>query len=175
MNIHQIIFLILLIVLGIPVILSYILGIKKIKNPNLLWGNTPNNYKKIFGISMITSAISFGIFSFYIFNGNNLNWILIYITYSILLISSTAWIPLTIKVVQIKKKIYWILTRTSLYIVAICSLILLSATILLNQVCTFHIISIICLIIFSIHTIVLDATIWPYFFTKTNSIDNVKM
>ena len=176
MNTNQIFFLIILGLFGIPVILSYIFGIRRIKNVDLLWGNIPQKYRKIYGTSMILSAISIFVFSSYIFvlSYKHYNLINIYLLYAVLLGAATLWIPLMVEVIELKKKIYWILTRISLALVGLCSIILLSMMIFSTYYGTFFTFAIIGLSIFSIHTVILDAIVWPHFFTKKKEVDNVK-
>ncbi len=176
MNGNQIFFLAVIGLFGIPVILSYIFGLKRIKNIDLLWGGMPKKYQKIFGISMILSTISFLTFSAYIFilSRRNLDFLNIYILYAVLLGAAALWMPLMIEVIEIKKKIYWILTRISLAIVGFCSIVFLSMMIFSTYSGLLHILSIIGLSIFTFHTVVLDAIIWPHFFTTKKNIGSVK-
>ncbi len=175
MNTNQIFFLIILGLFGIPVVLSYIFGIKRIKNVDLLWGNIPQKYRKIYEISMILSAISFFVFSSYIFvlSYKHYNLINIYALYAFLLAGAALWLPLIIEVIELKKRIYWILTRISLAFVGLCSIIYLSMMLFSTYYGPFYTFAIIGLSIFTIHTVILDAIVWPYFFTKKKVTDNV--
>ncbi len=176
MNNNQIFFLLVIVLFGIPVILSYIFGIRRIKKVELLWGGMPKKIQKILTISMLAATVSFLTFSTYIFilNGGNVDLIFIDIIYAVLLGSAALWLPLMIEVIELKKKIYWILTRISLVIVGMCSILLLSIMIFSNRTGLLFVLSIISLVIFSIHTVILDAIVWPYFFTKKKEVDNVK-
>ena len=176
MNGNQIFFLVIIALFGIPVILSYIFGIKRVKDVNLLWGGTPKKYQKIYGVSIILSTIAFLTFTTYIFvlSYKHYNLINIYVIYAVLLGAAALWLPLMIEVIELKKKIYWILTRISLALVGFCSILLLSMMIFSTYYGTFFVLSIIALIIFTIHTIVLDAILWPHFFTLPKNIGNVK-
>lgn len=176
MNNNQVFFLIILALFGIPVILSYIFGIKRIKNIDLLWGGMPKKIQKILTISMLISALSFFVFSSYIFvlSYKHYNLINIYFLYAVLLGSAALWLPLMIEVIELRKKIYWILTRISLALVGLCSIVLLSMMIFSTYYGLFFTFAITGLSLFSIHTVVLDAIVWPYFFTKKKEVGNVK-
>jgi len=168
MNANQILFFVTIAIFGIPVIISYIWGIKKVKDINLLWGTMPDKYQKILGISMLLCVISFFVFSSYILilNGRNLELLFIDVIYAILLGSASLWMPLTVKFVETKKNIYWILTRISLIIVGFCSFLLLVIVILTDHTGMHYIASIVGLTIFTFHTSILDGIMWPYFFKK---------
>ena len=176
MNGNQIFFLVTIALFGIPVILSYIFGIKRIKNIDLLWGGMPKNIQKVLTVSMLLCTVSFFTFSSYIFilNGGNVDLIFIDVIYAVLLGAAALWLPLMIEVIELKKKIYWILTRISLAIVGFTSLFFLSVMIFSGRTGIHFIASIIGLIIFTFHTVVLDAIVWPYFFTKKKVAGNVK-
>ncbi len=175
MNNNQIAFLVTIALFGIPVILSYIFGLKRIKNIEILWGGMPKKVQKILTISMLLCTVSFFTFSSYIFilNGGNVDLIFIDLIYAVLLGAAALWMPLMIKVIESKKKIYWILTRISLAIVGFTSLFFLSVMIFYDRTGIHYIASIIGLTIFTFHTGILDAIVWPYFFTKKKEVGNV--
>ncbi len=169
MNGNQIFFLIVILLLGTFVVLSYILGVKKIRNVDLLWGGVSKNWRKFFTGSMLLSALSFFIFSSYIFvlQGGNIGLLFIDLTYAILLLSAALWIPLMAKYINTKKKIYWILTRISLIIVGFCSFVLLGIVAFSGHTGIHFVSSVIGLSLFTFHTVILDATVWPCLYTSS--------
>lgn len=176
MNGNQIFFLLIIALFGIPVILSYIFGLKRIKKIELLWGRMPKKIQTVLTTSMLLCTVSFFTFSsyFFILQGGNIDLLFITIIYAILLGSAALWLPLMVEVIELKKNIYWILTRISLGIVGLCSTLLLGIVIFSNHTGFHFIASIVGLVIFTFHTVVLDAIVWPYFFTKKKLIGNVK-
>lgn len=173
MNKLQIIFLAVVIPIGLLVPLSYILGIGD--NADILWGGVPKNTRSIYVGSMLLGATSFFIFSAYIFFnllkqditlpfglGSNIFTII----YGILLASSALWIPLVNSMVNNPKDITWLGVRAVLLLTALCSLCLLLIFIKLGGDSLHYKLSLIGLVIFLIHTGVLDAVIWPYLWKK---------
>jgi len=169
MNANQILFLIVIIVFGTLVILSYIFEIKKIKNTDLLWGGVSTKQRKFFTFSMLLGAISFFIFSSYIFTlqGGNIDLLFIDLVYAILLCSAALWIPLMERYINTQKKVYWTLTRISLILVGFCSFILLGIVAFSGYSGIHFIFSVIGLSIFTFHTVVLDASVWPCLYTSS--------
>jgi len=103
MNTEQILFLIVNLVGGPLVLLSYVIGLKAGKSADILWGGTPKKIRGVYTLSMIVSALSFLITTIFVFLNMNrsnielpysLNTNVFNILYTILLICSAIWIPL---------------------------------------------------------------------------------
>lgn len=177
MNENQKIFLIINIIGGILVLGSYILGFKYGKGADALWGGVPEKTRGIYTISMLVSAIGFFIFTSYIFinlGSDKLSAIPLLgektflILYSLLLIASALWIPLTNLMVTNPSSLVWFCVRSVLFITGIASILIFIALLTLNPRPSgaHYILTLVSIFIFSIHTSILDAIIWPYFWNK---------
>lgn len=171
MNTNQKILLAIIVVGGLGVILSYILGIRGEKGADVLWGGVPKNIRGIYTLSMLISALGYMIFSLYIYlnlGKNNFDNIfggakIIYITYFLLLLCSALWLPLVKVMVANPKQLIWILIRGTLLVTGIASVVITYLLILAgNKSPNLHYyLSVIGGIIFSVHTLVLDGLFWP--------------
>jgi len=171
MNLNQKIFLLVTIIGGVGVILSYVLGVKFGKGIDALWGGVPQNIRGVYTVSMLVSALSFMVFSLYVFlnlGENNFDNTfggvkLIFISYILLLICSALWLPLVNAMVAKPSKLIWLLIRGTLLLTGIVSVVI---TYLLISVGSkspnlhFYL-SVIGGFIFSVHTLVLDGLFWP--------------
>ncbi len=175
MNTQQILFLIINIV-GPLVLLSYIIGLKAGKSAEILWGGTPKKIRGVYTLSMLVSAISFlvtTVFIFLILSNNTelpyyLNTNIFNILYAVLLIFSAIWIPLVNIMVNKPSKLIWLYIRLGLILVGLSALgifiLLLGIT---PQPASFiYWISVVGMGIFFIHTGILDAFLWPYYWKK---------
>ncbi len=174
MNSNQKIFLAINIVGGILVLASYVIGLKAGKSADVLWGGTPKNIRGVYTVSMLVSATGFFLFTIFTFlQFKNVESILPYsldknvfhILYSVLLICSMLWIPLVNLMVSTPSTLLWISIRTVLILVGLSSLILLILLLKISPKPTgfLYISSIIGLSWFFIHTGILDALLWPYY------------
>lgn len=165
---NQVLFLIVIFLLGIPVILSYVLGLRKPEEQNLLWGGVPTKYRKAYTISMIVSAISYFVFTTYViillgqFNGNG-SYPFFYILYIIMLAASALWVPLVKRVANKNTLLNWYLVRFVLALNGFAAFMLFFFLANLSTPSIFYYISIVLLGIYTLHTAILDAIIWPYF------------
>jgi hypothetical protein len=161
-------FLLINILSGPLVILSYILGIGS-NDINILWGGVPKELRGVYSLSMVLGAISFFIFSIYILKNLRIKGYLIayssYINlfYLLILIPSALWIPLVSNMVMSPSDITWIGIRSVLIIVALGSIGLLLLLIKTSPKIKsrLYYLSIIALIWFIFHTGILDAIVWP--------------
>lgn len=161
-------FLLINILSGPLVILSYILGIGS-NNIDILWGGVPEDIRGVYSLSMLLGALSFFIFTIYIFKNLIKKGYLIpyssYINlfYLLILIPSALWIPLVSNMVISPNDITWIEIRSVLMMVALGSLGLLLLLIKTSPKLKSraYYLTIIALFWFIFHTGILDAIIWP--------------
>lgn len=168
MNTYQKIFLTIIIIGGTSVLASYVLGAGYGNGADALWGGVPDNMKTAYTISMLLSALSFFVFSIYIFKGLGSNSFgsIYLILFFLILVASALWIPLVTLMVANPSTLVWILIRVVLAVVGLAStaIFLLLLTISPRPTDAFYYSALIGILIFSIHTGILDAIVWPYFF-----------
>lgn len=169
MDSNQILFLAINILGGTAVILSYILGFKSSKGSNLLWGGISKNFQKIYTLSMIVSAIGYFIFSSYIFKilAVNVNYSFFYYAYLILLVTSALWLPLVNMMNKKKNALLWISIRATLILTAFSFFFILVLFLSIVPNGIHYYLSVAGLIIITLHTGVLDAILWPHFYTSS--------
>lgn len=164
MSKSQLIFLIINILGGIAVLSSYYFGLKSNPDGAALWGGVPENSRKIYVISMLFSAVSYFIFtSFIILKVLPKSGAEFHILYALILLASALWMPLTTVLVAEPTAMIWFGVRAVLAIVALSSASVLY--LLMSQISVYsgvhYWLSIVGLVIFTLHTGVLDAIIWP--------------
>jgi hypothetical protein len=177
MNTNQKLFLIINIVGGILVLGSYYLGLKGDKGADALWGGVPKNIRPIYGISMLLSAI--GYFAFFDFIMKNLgnetfssiNFLgekIFLVLFILILGASTFWMPLTNIMVENPSRLVWLAIRCVLAIVGLASAAVFVILVKLDPRPTgfLYIASVLGILWFTIHTAILDAVIWPYFWNR---------
>ncbi len=165
MNSNQILFLLINILGGVAVILSYIIGFKSAKGPETLWGGVPKKLRNLYTFSILTSAVAYFVFSSYIFKmlAGNVDLSFFYYIYATLLTASALWLPLVNMMAKKNRKWTWISIRTVLVLTSFSFFLLL--VILLCTVPTgiHYYISVIGLVFATLHTGVLDAILWPHY------------
>jgi len=177
MDTQHLFLLIINIIGGILVIGSYIWGIKSGGgSASSLWGGVPENIRWLYAVSMLLSAVGYFLFTLFIlfkvdssikiwnFSGFNL----FYLSYLLILIPSSFWMPLTTAYVGGHSAIIWIAIRVVLFLVAAGSFLLLLSLLNLNPKPSglFYTSAIAGITVFFLHTFVLDAILWPSFFNK---------
>lgn len=172
----QIIFIVINLIGGFLVLLSYAYTLRAgSQGQNALWGGVPQGSRGLYTISMLLSAVSFFIFTFFILFkvspgettiGKFSAYLFFYIFYILILLPSTAWTPLTLNFIQGQKPLLWALIRVILFLVALGSLGVLITLLLLKPKpsSVFYWSAVIGALIFFLHTFVLDALIWPAVF-----------
>ena len=177
MNTNQKIFLAINIIGGILVLGSYYLGLRGGKSVDMLWGGVPVNIRSIYTISMILCAIAYFIFFAYIMGGLgtdalNSTFLMgekLYLVLFILILGASAlWMPLVNVMAVNPGTVVWVGIRLVLAIVALASLGVFIALLTINPRPTglFYYSALIGMLWFSIHTGILDAILWPYFWGK---------
>jgi hypothetical protein len=148
---------------GVAVIGSYILGFKK-QSAEALWGGVPQHWIPYYTAGMVLAAIGYFMFMYYLLrtevSGNY--WVFIPIL-AVILIASTFWMPLTVKMIAKPAEILWLAIRLVLAIVALASLALIIA---LGTTKPTPIVALAGSILFFLHVAVLDAILWVNFFKK---------
>jgi hypothetical protein len=161
---------------GIAVLGSYAIGI--LTHPDAgqtLWGRVPQSIRPFYTTGMFLAATGYFAFTYFILFrqnpldthiANRLGFGLFNIFYSIILVPSALWMPLTfLAVEQASPGLLW-LVRIDLWVVATASLSLLLA--LLNveprQPRWAHRLAIVGSLGFCLQTVVFDALVWVTFF-----------
>ena len=172
MGTQQIILLIINILGGAAVILSYIYGLKaQAGGANILWGNVAENIRPLYTVSMIISALGYFAFIYYILFRINpaessLNYYLFFAIFLVILVASAFWMPLTNMYVSNPGTGLWIAVRGILALVGLGSIALLWALLSL-QADTRGVVYWLAVAgsgYFAFHTAVLDAIIWAALF-----------
>lgn len=156
---------------------SYYIGLKGGKGANALWGGVPENIRPIYTVSMLLCAVGYFIFFFYIIKGLGSNTFAdslilgekaYLLLFCLLLFASSFWMPLTNAMVSNPRIIIWIIIRIVLAIVALASLGILIGLITLSPrpQSLLYYSSVVGIFWFTVHTGILDAILWPYFWDK---------
>jgi len=161
---------------GFAVMAGYVASL--VTHPNteqLLWGRFTPSLKWAYMVSMPLAAAGYLLVLYFILfqldAGSVRIWgydgfLVFDIIFMAILVFSAFWMPLTYKLIETQQRGWWIYIRLVLFIVALASLALLCALLMINQkepdwsyrlaVCGAA--------IFFIQTGVMDAFIWPAFF-----------
>lgn len=90
------------------------------------------------------------------------------ILFSVLLLVSAFWMPLTNIMVSNPSMIVWVSIRIVLFVVGLASLLIFIALLSLNPRPSgiFYVATLVSIFCFTVHTGILDAILWPYFWSK---------
>lgn len=168
----QLILLIINILGGAAVILSYIYGLRgQAGGANVLWGGVPENIRPIYFVSMIISALGYFAFIYYIFfridpADSNISYYWFFAIFIVMLGASAFWMPLTNMYVNSGGAGLWIAIRVVLAVVGLASIGLLWALLALNPTTrgVSYWLAVAGAGYFAFHTAVLDAIIWAALF-----------
>ena len=166
---RNILFLLVNLILGFAVILSYIWGLVYYPEyGSALWGKVETNNIPYIIFSMMLAAVGYFVFSFYFLNYkkfqtfNTLEYLYILSLYIVILFFSALWMPLSIGFINTNNNFFLILDLVSLYLVGISSLLL---TIFLIQDKSLRRkliwkLSVLGGFQFTFHTLIIDAIYW---------------
>ena len=162
-------FLLVNLILGFAVILSYIWGLVYYPEyGTALWGDIETSYIPYIIFSMLLAALGYFVFSLYFINYkkfqtlNTSEYIYILSLYIVILFFSALWMPLSIGFIDTNNNLFLILDLISLYLVGISSLLL---TIFLIQDKSLRRkliwkLSVLGGFQFTFHTLIIDAIYW---------------
>jgi hypothetical protein len=172
MGTQQLVLLIINVLGGAAVILSYIYGLKgQSGGANVLWGNVSVGIKPWYFVSMIISAISYFAFIYYILfridpAASNISYYLFYAIFLVILIASAFWMPLTNIYVSNHGTGTWVAVRCVLALVALGSIALVWALLALSPDTRgiAYWLAVAGAGYFAFHTTILDAITWAALF-----------
>ena len=172
MGTQQIIVLIINILGGAAVMLSYVYGLRgQAGGANVLWGGTPQGIRPVYTVSMVLSALSYFAFIFYIlFRANpadsNVSYSLYFAIFIVILGASAFWMPLTNMYVNNGGTGLWIAIRGVLALVGLGSIALFITLLSVhsNAHGTAWWLAVVGAGYFALHTAILDAIVWAALF-----------
>jgi hypothetical protein len=172
MGTQQIILLIINILGGAAVILSYIYGLKgQAGGANVLWGNVSESIRPVYTVSMILSALSYFAFIYYILfridpGTSNISYYLFFAIFVVILGASAFWMPLTNMFVNNGGTGLWIAVRGVLALVGLGSIALFWALLSLRPETrgVAYWLGVAGAGYFAFHTAVLDGIVWAALF-----------
>jgi hypothetical protein len=172
MGTQQIILLIINVVGGAAVILSYVFGLNaQAGGANVLWGGVPANIRPLYTVSMILSALGYFAFLYFILFrlvpgevviGGRFGFSLFYAIFLVILIPSALWMPLTNVYIGNPSTSAWVGVRIVLALVGIASIALVWALLSLQTRVPgiSYWLAVAGSAYFAFHTAVLDAIVW---------------
>jgi hypothetical protein len=172
MSMQQIILLIINILGGATVMLSYVYGLRgQTAGANVLWGNVPQGIRPVYFASMIVSALGYFAFIYYVLfridpTNSNISYYLFYGIFAVILIASSFWMPLTNMYVNHTGTGLWIAVRSVLALVALGSIALVWALLALKPETrgAAYWLGVAGATYFAFHTTILDAITWAQLF-----------
>lgn len=167
MTLRQILFLSINIIGGILVIGSYVYCIKTHGNADSLWGGVAVNIRKIYTASMLIATVSYFAFALYVMLKVESGYVF-HVLLAIMLGASALWMPLTYAMIQSPATAIWIGIRVVLAVVALASLGILVSLLLISPkpAGVFYWSAVVGAVLFTLHTGVLDAILWPHLWGK---------
>jgi hypothetical protein len=172
MGTQQIILLIINIMGGAAVMLSYVYGLKEqTGGANVLWGGVPQGIRPVYTVSMIISALGYFAFIFYILLradpvDSNFSYSLYWVIFIVILGASAFWMPLTNMYVNNGGTGLWIAIRGVLALVGLGSIALVWVLLGVhtNAHGTAWWLAVVGACYFAFHTAILDAIVWAALF-----------
>lgn len=172
MAIQQIILLVINIVGGAAVILSYVFGLNaQAGGANVLWGGVSTSIRPVYFVSMILSALGYFAFLYYILFrlepaqtsiAGVSGFTLFYVIFVFILIPSAFWMPLTNFYVANPGPGIWVWIRVVLALVGLASIALVLALLTLQGKAPgiSYWLAVVGSAYFAFHTAILDAVVW---------------
>jgi hypothetical protein len=172
MGTQQIILLIINILGGAAVMLSYVYGLKgQAGGANVLWGNVPEGIRPLYTVSMIISALGYFAFIYYILfridpATSDISYYYFFAIFIVILGASAFWMPLTNMFVSNGGTGLWIAVRTVLALVGLGSIALVWALLASNPATrgAAYWLAVGGAGYFAFHTAILDGIVWAALF-----------
>lgn len=168
--------LVVILVGGPAVLASYAWGLGT--QPALrdaLWGGVPAGLRPLYAVSMLVAAASYMAFTYFLLFrvdaaaarvAGRLKYGVFVLLYALILVPSALWMPLTLVMLEDPRTAVWLTIRVVLWVVALGSLGLMAALMGLDQRLPRRAYwsAVAGSALFSVHTVVLDALLWPAYF-----------
>lgn len=163
---------------GAAVLGSYYRGLKTHPDQrSAVWGGVPEGLKPFYTVSMSLAAAGYFAFTYFILFEIETDDVEIWGqsnfgpflgTYAVILFASALWMPLTFRMIKQPSKTKWCAIRIVLGTVGIASLALLATLISLDprQPQVSYWLAVIGTGLFCVQTSILDATVWPAYFSS---------
>jgi len=172
MGTQQIILLVINILGGAAVILSYIYGLKgQGGGANVLWGGVPESIRPVYTVSMILSALGYFAFMYFLLfrlepAESNISYVVFFAIFLVILVASAFWMPLTNMYVDNPGSGLWIEIRSVLALVGLGAIALVWALLSLHLDTrgVAYWLAVAGAGYFAFHTAVLDAIVWAALF-----------
>jgi hypothetical protein len=164
---------------GIAVLVSYAIGLGSESSVGKeLWGGVPEGLRPLYTVNMFLAAAGYFLFTPYILFrlrpettriAGRFGYGLFHILYALVLLPSAIWLQLTEIMIAQPSAWMWAVVRVDLALVGLGSLgLLISLLTLDSPVSRGRTLAVIGLLPFCLQTAVLDASVWPAFFTFPN-------
>jgi len=155
---------------------SYAYGLSTHPNPNVLWGGVPIELRPLYTLSMAAATVGYLLFSFFIFFrldptrasvAGRLGYATFNAVYAGILVPSALWMPLTFRMIAEPSEPLWFTVRAALTLVGLSSLGLIAAllTVEPRDGTIARRLAVLGAAAFAFQTAVLDALVWPTFFS----------
>lgn len=179
MHWEAIVLLVIIVLGGVAVIGSYVVGIRgKEGAAATLWGGVPAKIRPLYGVSMILSAAGFLAVLYYVFFrltpgevviGDRFGFEIFFPIFVLILAPSALWLPSSKRYVERPSTIMWIAVRVVLLIVGLASIAMALAFFALevDGRDAAYWAATVGSCYFAFHTFVLDAVIWAALFRRS--------
>ncbi len=176
MDEHKIWFLVINSLGGFAVVASYVSGM--VSHPNteqLIWGRITPSLRVVYFVGMPLAAVGYFLFLYFILfqlDADNVRiwgfdgFSVLDIIFAVILVFSALWMPLTYKLIETQWRGWWFYIRMVLFFVALASLSLLCALLMISQKepAWSYWLAVSGAALFFIQTGLIDAFIWPALF-----------
>lgn len=160
---------------GAAVLGSYVHGLATHpQTRNDLWGSIPPELQAVYGVTMWLAAAGYFFFSYYFLVRTDADEVrfgrfgfgLVNALYAIIMVCSTAWMPLTFAYLDAPSSGMWLAVRIDLLLVGAGSIGLIVALFTMKPRAegVGGVLAILGLLLFALQTAFLDPLVWPQFF-----------
>ncbi len=176
MHIQKLLFVLINLIFGALVPLSYVVGLRAHPGQGeLLWGGVPAGWRPLYAVNMFLAAFGYLAFTCFIFFcldpetvriGRSSGFGLFNMLYLAILIPSALWMSLTFALIANPNPLRWTLVRLDLLIVGLASLFLLWSlwTVTPRQPAWAHTLALVGAFFFCLQTAVLDMIVWTIYY-----------
>jgi hypothetical protein len=160
---------------GVAVLGSYAWGIATHADPGAVWGGVPEWLKPAYTASMLAAAAGYFLFTGFVLFAVDAERVRIAgrwrfgsinLLYSMILVPSALWMPLTFLMLERPTPLLWVAIRLLLGLVGLGSigLLIAIASVRPRRPAWAHLLALVGLVAFCVQTALLDALVWPAYF-----------